>query len=479
MPYSFKEVKQYYLRQFIVQLNEITINTPQENFEKFMNSFKKSADFIKTNALLETIKILDNPSLTARNLETVLASFRNISHKDKKTKIIVSNLDTVIARKPPKLFKSFNTQVKKAYLRNTFDKLLNSLDELLSKHILLAYNISDDEINSAMNKINFYSLVKKFSHRVLCIDEELVPSKIDYHFPLYDTKNCTYLALDEIVLDPVNGKYLKYLYQALFQSTQYILLSEIFVTKNKINPLVKTDLKQQKFIQNKNIQYDIATILTLKNLGKSRTSIYMVNFAHYLHLTPFQAFDMSNYYFGKGSSNKIKKDIPFQEIKNSFKDIQFSLFPNYKLYENFKGTVTLADDFFFKFATKMLLDMVLQNSENFSFNNAHLKCFTKEELDKKNIAYEFISGVLTQRVILDDFKKVQGHTNQILDDIQVLTQKTMNIIDEIYLNVYEEIKNHKNEVILTQMLKLDVNNIFKIIYSSILTDSKNKFLENN
>ena len=63
MTYPFKDVREFYLRQFTVELNDIVINTPQDDFKQFINSFEKSTDYIKTNALLETIKILDNPNL--------------------------------------------------------------------------------------------------------------------------------------------------------------------------------------------------------------------------------------------------------------------------------------------------------------------------------------------------------------------------------------------------------------------------------
>lgn len=108
MKYPFETVRQVYLRQFIVQLNDVVINTPQDDYETFMKLFKKSKDYTKTNALLNTIKILDNTNLMKKDVQRLLIELNSkTSHQDKETKIIIANLNTVVQCDLPKLFKSY------------------------------------------------------------------------------------------------------------------------------------------------------------------------------------------------------------------------------------------------------------------------------------------------------------------------------------------------------------------------------------
>lgn len=136
MKYPFDTVRQVYLRRFLAELNDIAINTPQDDYEAFIKLFKKSKDYIKTNALLKTIEILDNTNLTKKDVQTLLTTLNlRTSHQDKETKIVIANLNAVLQCELPKLFKSFHTDARKKYLRNTFRKVKASLSFSLTLHL--------------------------------------------------------------------------------------------------------------------------------------------------------------------------------------------------------------------------------------------------------------------------------------------------------------------------------------------------------
>lgn len=391
MQYSFEIVRKVYLRQFIIELNDIPINTHQDDYESFIKLFKKSKDYTKVNALLKTIQILDNTNLTQEDVQTSLATLHS-SHKDKETKRLIANLSVVLQGKLPKLFDSFNLNSKKKYLRNTFWKLRASLPELLNKNIRTLYDISTSEYEDALNKVNFEEIFLNFEKRVLPLREKISNRK-DYHFPLYDTMNCTYLTHDEIVHDSTHGNYLKYFYLALFQSAKYILLSKILVQKNRRISLIKTNSQKQKLSHNKNIAYDVSEMLTLKNLGKNRTNVYMVNLAHYLQLTPFEAFDFSNYYLGKGNSINIKKNVDLEIMENSFYAIHKSLFPNYILYKHSIFDSREEDTFVLKKASNILLTMLLEGAQK------EYRALTQEEKQRKHDAYGIIIHAIQQKIM--------------------------------------------------------------------------------
>lgn len=459
MKYPFDTVRQVYLRRFLAELNDIAINTPQDDYESFLKLFKKSKDYIKTNALLKTIEILDNTYLTKKDVQTLLTTLNlRTSRQDKETKIVIANLNAVLQCELPKLFKSFHTDARKKYLRNTFRKVKASLSELLSNDIRTLYDISISEYEDALIKINFERILWAFEKRVVPIREKISLNK-DYHFPLFDTENCTYVALDEVINDTTNGNYLKYFHTALFQSAKYILLSKILVQKNQIVSAIDTNSHKQKLARNLNIAYDVSTMLTLKNLGKNRTSVYMVNLAYYLQLTPFEAFDFSNYYLGKGNSTTIKKKTDLKNINNSFHAIHMSLFPNYILYKNFKANYQPDDDFFLKKASNILFTMILED-----FNRGD-RPLNQEEMHRKDKGNYIITYAIRQKIM----HELQSTKPTFSEDNGFLTQLVTNSCTEIYKDVQNVFEDFSSEdyIFLNLRLKLNMNNIYKFTLQSL------------